>query len=104
MLEYLLERESSLTLSMKLIYNILDTDEVIDNDVFYFNPNSDDEDMPSFWLKEQDWQIAWYRDNPDRGASSNIDSTSFAALFILNKVEIEVGPILRGKEAVHKMH
>lgn len=86
MLDYLLERESSLTLAMKLIYNVLDTDVVIDNDVFYFNPNSDDEDMPSFWLKKEDYQIAWYRDNPDRGASSNVESTAGIAIYILEKV------------------
>lgn len=97
MLEYLLDRESSLTLAMKLIYNMLDTDEVIENDVFYFNPNSDDEEMPSFWLKEKNIQVAWYADNPDRGASSNVESTAWLALFILNKVEIAHG-IVSGRE------
>ena len=86
MLEYLLDRESSLTLAMKLLYNILDTDEVIENDVFYFNPWSNDEEMPSFWLKELNIQVAWYADNPDRGASANCDSTADLALLILKKV------------------
>jgi hypothetical protein len=71
---------------MRLLYNYLDTDVVIDNDVFYFNPNSDDDDMPSFWLKPQDFQIAWYKDNPDRGASANIDSDADTAFYILDKV------------------
>lgn len=93
MLEHLLERDSSLTLAMKLLYDILDTGEIIENDVFYFNPWSDDEEMPSFWLKEQNIQVAWYSDNPDRGASANVESTPFIALFILNKVEIAHGSI-----------
>lgn len=86
MLEHLLERDSSLTLAMKLIYNMLDTDEVVENDTFYFNPNSDDEDMPSFWLKSDNIQVAWYSDNPDRGASANVESKASVALYILNKV------------------
>lgn len=84
---------------MKLLYHILDTDEVIENDTFYFNPNSDDEEMPSFWLKEQNIQVAWYSDNPDRGASTNVESTPYLALFILNKVEIANGSIPGRKEA-----
>lgn len=86
MLDYLLERDSSLTLAMKLLYNLLDTDDTVDNDVFYFNPNSDDESMPSFWLKAQGWEIAWHRDNPDRGASANIESDAESAFYILDKV------------------
>ncbi|MET0466974.1 MAG: hypothetical protein ABW007_27695 [Chitinophagaceae bacterium] len=87
MLEFPLSRGDSLVYAMHLIYNFLDTDEVIENDVFYFNPNSDDEDMPSFWLKELNIQIAWYRDNPDRGASSNAVSMASTAFFILSKVK-----------------
>lgn len=86
MLEYLLDRESSLTLAMKLIYNILDTDEVTENDTFYFNPNSDDEDMPSFWSKKSNLQVAWYSDNPDRGSSSNMESSAELAMATLNEV------------------
>jgi hypothetical protein len=86
LLEHLLERESSLTLAMKLIYNMLDTDEVIENEVFYFNPNSDDEEMPSFWSKKSNLQVAWYSDNPDRGASSNMESSAELAMSILNDV------------------
>lgn len=86
MLEVILERDSSLVLVMKLIYNLLDANGVIENDVFYFNPNSDDEEMPSFWLKKENWQIAWYRDNPDRGASANIESSPVVALHILDQV------------------
>ena len=71
---------------MKLIYNFLDTDEVVENDTFYFNPNSDDEDMPSFWLKTHNYQISWYGDNPDRGASSNEEPSAELAFFILDKV------------------
>ena len=86
MLEHLLERDSSLTLAMKLVYNLLDSDKVVENDVFYFNPWSDDHEMPSFWLKEHNYQISWYSDNPDRGASANINSSPVIALYILNKV------------------
>lgn len=86
MLEYPLARESSLTLAMLLLYNLLDTDEVLDNDVFYFNPFSADEDMPSFWLKEDGIEIAWHSDNPYRGASSNVEPTIHTAFLILDKV------------------
>lgn len=86
MLEFPLARESSLTLAMLLLYNLLDTDEVIDNEVFYFNPFSNDEEMPSFWLKELNIEIAWHSDNPYRGASSNVEPTIGTAFFILDKV------------------
>lgn len=86
MLEYLLNRGDSVTLVMELIYNLLDTDTVIENDVFYFNPFSDDEDMPSFWLKTHNYQVGWYSDNPTRGASCNFDPDIETALFILDEV------------------
>lgn len=73
-------------IAMRLLYNLLDTDSVIENDVFYFNPRSDDDSMPSFWLKQDNYQIEWYSDNPDRGASANIISSPAIALYILNKV------------------
>lgn len=76
---------------MKLLYNFLDTDKVIENEHFYFNPNSDDEDMPSFWLKEMNWQVAWYSDNPDRGASSNVESDTYTAFYILDEVRRHYG-------------
>lgn len=86
MLEHLLERGNSVSLAMELIYNLLETDTVIENEIFYFNPFSDDEDMPSFWLKTHNYQVAWYLDNPTRGASCNFDPDVFTALFILDKV------------------
>lgn len=97
MLEFLLERQSSLTLAMVLTYNILDTDEVVDTDDFYFNPNSDDEEMPSFWLKNSDIQIAWWRDNPERGASATVQST-WQTAFIILQIVTDYAIASRGKK------
>lgn len=98
MLEFQLTRESSLTLAMLLLYNLLDTDEIIDNEVFYFNPYSNDEEMPSFWLKEDGIEIAWHSDNPYRGASSNVEPTISMAFYILDKVR-EYAANARGEKA-----
>lgn len=99
MLDYLLRRGDSVVLVMELLYNILDTDVVVENEVFYFNPFSDDDDMPSFWLKPQNYQIAWYSDNPQRGASCNFDPDTDTALFILDKVRRWNGANSGGEEA-----
>lgn len=99
MLEYLLRRGDSVTLAMELVYNILDTDEVIENDIFYFNPMSDDDEMPSFWLKPQNLQVGWYSDNPQRGGSCNFYPDIETALFILDSVRsVHLGNDARGKE------
>jgi hypothetical protein len=72
---------------MLLLYNILDANEVIENEVFLFDPiGNEDEDVPRFWLKEYNYQITWYRDNPERGAFANIESSAQVALFILDEV------------------
>lgn len=88
MLEYLLDRESSLVLVMKLLQNLMDEDgdEVIETDEFYWNSHGTDEEMPNFWLKENNLQVEWYNDDPARAAFSNYDSNADRALFVLDSV------------------
>lgn len=86
MLDYQLDRESSLTLAMKLLYNLFDSDEVIDNALFYWNGLGTEDDMPNFWLKEHGVEVEWYRDDPGRAASSTHESTAELAFFILDVV------------------
>ncbi len=94
---YFLHHGDSVVLVMELIYNILDADEVIENDAFYFNPHSDDYAMPSFWLKQNNLQVSWYSDNPNRGASCNFEPDLDTALFNLDTVR-EHAYDARGKE------
>lgn len=84
---------------MQLLYNILDADGVVENDVFLFDPfGAEDEDTPRFWLKEYNYQITWYGDNPTRGAFANTESTAELALFILDEVRRAVYGSDSGRE------
>lgn len=86
MLEYLMKMSDPMYPVVLLVYDLLDTDETMENDVFYFNPFSDDEEMPSLWVKELNIQVAWYSDNPARGASSNVEPNLKNALLVLDAV------------------
>lgn len=101
MLEFPLNRQSSLVLAMELVYNIVDAEEVVENEVFYFSPyEGGEDDLPRFWLKEYNIQITWSRDNPGRGAFANVESSAEVALFILDEVRRAVyGSDSRRKEA-----
>ncbi len=87
MLEYFLDKEDPVTLAMKILYHILEP-EVIENEEFFWNPYGDTdastyEEMPNFWWKRHNIQIAWWYDNPARGGSSNVESTGLLAVEIL---------------------
>lgn len=100
MLEIPLVRESSLVLMMKLLQNLLDEDgdTVIETDVFYWNTTGTDEEMPNFWLKETNFQMEWYNDDPGRGAFSNYDSDAELAFFISDRVRESYATFVRGKK------
>ena len=90
MLEYPLHRESSLVLAMKILYNFFDTEEVIETDDFYFDPNGEDDTMPRFWYKHSNLQVTWYGDDPARGAFTNFEVfTANDAISLLSTVREE---------------
>lgn len=91
MQEYLLTKDDSVVYAAELLYNYLDCDFIIENDVFYFSPYSEDESMPSLWIKPDNIQVYWYRDNPARGASCNYPSTAELAFKILDAVRCYYG-------------
>lgn len=76
---------------MKLLDYLFNSDEVIDNPVFYWNGKGTDEDMPNFWLKEHGVEIEWYRDDPGRAAFSTHESTPELAFFVLDVVRDAYG-------------
>ena len=86
MLEFLMNQSQPMYPAILLVYDILDADDVVENDVFYFNPFSNDEEMPSLWLKANNIQVAWYSDNPARGASCNVEPNLENALHVLDTV------------------
>ena len=100
MLDIPLVRESSLVLAMKLLQNLLDEDgdTVLETDVFYWNNVGNDEAMPNFWLKETNFQMEWYNDDPGRGAFSNFDSNAELAFFITDRVRESYAAVTRGKK------
>lgn len=83
---------------MKLLQNLFDEEEVIDNIVFYWNSKGTDDQLPNFWLKEHDIEIEWYRDDPGRAAFSTHDSDPELAFFILNEVRYAYGSNPRREE------
>ena|SRR6187397_1449693 len=70
MLDYPMERDLPLNLTMKLL-KVLIAEEVFETDQFYWNLYGTDEDMPNMWWKPTNLQVEWYRDNPDRGGFTN---------------------------------
>ena len=96
--EFQLKRDDSLVLAVNLLYNFLDTEYVIENDVFYFSPYGEDESMPSLWLKQENIILYWYSDYPERGASSNVPSNAETAFLILDTIRRYYGFEPRGKE------
>ena len=85
---------------MKLLQNLMDEDgeSVIETDIFYWNTYGTDEDMPNFWLKENNLQIEWHNDDPGRAAFSNYDSSADLAFFVLDRVRESYAAISGGKK------
>ena len=76
---------------MKLLQNLFDEEEVIDNIVFYWNSNGTDDELPNFWLKEFDFEMEWYRDDPGRAAFATHESSPELAFLILDTVRYAYG-------------
>lgn len=85
MLEYILERDSSLTLAMKLLMNLIE-DEVVETEIFYWNACGSDETMPNFWMKPTNLQVEWYRDDPARAGFCNQEISGTDAISLLEIV------------------
>lgn len=83
---------------MKLLQNLFDEEEVIDNEVFYWNSNGTDDELPNFWLKEHSFEMEWYRDDPGRAAFATHDSDPDLAFFILDNVRNAYGANPRREE------
>lgn len=89
MLDFPLHRTASLVLAMEILYNLFDTDEVIETDDFYFSPFGDEleaESMPRFWYKHSNIQVTWYGDDPGRGAFSNRELSADDVISLLMTV------------------
>ena len=96
MLEVMLDRESSLTLVMKLLVNLL-PDLPMETETFYWNPRGTDQDMPNFWYKPANIQVEWYRDDPGRAAFCNVESTFDMAYSLLLDVREDYDNFINGK-------
>lgn len=98
MLDYPLNRNSSLKIVMELLMNVLDDDNM-ETDAFVWNPLGVDESLPNFWLKDINLQVEWYGDNPGRGAFTNYEEqTSRVALYVLDTVRESYAAISGGEE------
>lgn len=98
MLDYPLERLSSLKSVMDILLNLMDEDN-IETDVFVWNPLGVDELLPNFWLKDINLQIEWHRDDPGRGGFTNYDDQSTKlALYVLDTVRESYATYSGGKE------
>lgn len=64
-----MERQSSLSLAMQVLVNLLP--EEVETDDFYWNLYGEDPDLPNFWWKHTNLQVEWYRDDPGRAGFSN---------------------------------
>jgi hypothetical protein len=83
---------------MKLLDNLFDEDEVIDNPTFYWNIRGTEEDMPNFLLKAFGFEMEWYRDDPGRAAFATHESSVELAFFILDTVRNAYGANPGGEE------
>lgn len=80
----MLDRESSLTLAMKVLANLL-PDEV-ETDDFYWNLYGTDQDLPNFWWKHTNLQVEWYRDDPGRAGFANFGLSADESISLLMQV------------------
>lgn len=56
---------------MKILQNLFDNEEFIENEDFLWNLGGTEDDVPRFWWKRDNIQVTWYSDDPGRGSFTN---------------------------------